>query len=104
MKYIFACLRRRVFLTFGLLALLLLLGTHALPVSAESPSFIGIVNASPDVGTVDVFVDGKKFLGNAMFASVTDYSNCPQDSIMCRLHSLVYQVSASDSLMPSNFR
>ena len=77
MKYIFACLRRRVFLTFGLLALLLLLGTHALPVSAESPSFIRIVNASPDVGTVDVFVDGKKFLGNATYASVTDYLQLP---------------------------
>ena len=77
MKHIYACLRWRVFLTFGLLALLLLLGTHALPVSAESPSFIRIVNASPDVGTVDVFVDGKKFLGNETYASVTDYLQLP---------------------------
>src|SRR6266480_3492557 len=59
----------------ALLALLLLLGTQALPASAsaESPSFIRLVDASPDVGTVDVFVDGAKFLGNARFASVTDY-------------------------------
>ncbi len=75
MKLIYAHLVRRVLLIFALLALLLLLGTQALPASAsaESPSFIRLVDASPDVGTVDVFVDGAKFLGNARFASVTDY-------------------------------
>ncbi len=73
------CVRlvQRVFLTFGLLALLLLLGTQTLPASAESPSFVRLVNASPDVGTVDVFVDGAKFLSNAMFATVTDYLHLP---------------------------
>src|SRR5437899_11729884 len=73
MKLISARLVRRVFLPCALLALLLLLGTQALPASAESPSFIRLVDASPDVGTVDVFVDGAKFLGNARFANVTDY-------------------------------
>src|SRR6266699_3032464 len=75
MKLIYAHLVRRVLLICALLALLLLLGTQALPASAsaESPSFIRLVDASPDVGTVDVFVDGAKFLGNARFASVTDY-------------------------------
>ncbi len=77
MKLIYARLVRRVFLTFGLLALLLLLGIRALPASAESPSFVRLVNASPDVGTVDVFVDGTKFLGNARFATVTDYLQLP---------------------------
>ncbi len=78
MKLIYARLVRRVFLTFGLLALLLLLfGAQALPVSAEGPSFIRLVNASSDVGTVDVFVDGAKFLGNARFATVTDYLQLP---------------------------
>src|SRR6266496_6613148 len=67
-------LARRVFLaSCALFAFLALLGTQAYPVSAASPSFIRLVNASPDVGTVDVFVDGAKFLGNAQFASVTDY-------------------------------
>src|SRR5213078_1899277 len=67
------------FFTFALLALLLLLGIQALPASAsaESPSFVRLVNASPDVGTVDVFVDGAKFLSNAMFATVTDYLHLP---------------------------
>ena len=77
MKLIYARLVRRVFLTFGLLALLLLLGTQALPASAESPSFVRIMNASPDVGTVDIFVDGAKFLGSATFATVTDYLQLP---------------------------
>src|SRR5256884_6453657 len=77
MKLIYARLIRRVFLTFALLALLLLLGTQALPASAASPSFVRLVNASPDVGTVDVFVDGAKFLGNARFATVTDYLQLP---------------------------
>src|SRR6266516_4284586 len=75
MKLIYAHLVRRVLLIFTLLTLLLLFGTQALPASAsaESPSFIRLVDASPDVGTVDVFVDGAKFLGNARFASITDY-------------------------------
>src|SRR6266480_3445478 len=77
MKLIYARLVRRVFLTFALLALLLLLGTQALPASAASPSFVRLLNASPDVGTVDVFVDGAKFLGNARFATVTDYLQLP---------------------------
>ena len=77
MKLIYARLVRRVFLTFALLALLLLLGTQALPASAASPSFVRLVNASPDVGTVDVFVDGAKFLGNSRFSTVTDYLQLP---------------------------
>ena len=67
----------RVFLAFGLLAFLALLGAQAPPASAASPSFIRIMNASPDVGTVNIFVDGAKFLGNATFATVTDYLQLP---------------------------
>src|SRR6266404_6262157 len=77
MKLISARLVRRVFLTFSLLALLLFLGAEVLTASAESPSFVRIVNASPDVGTVVVFVDGAKFLSSAMFAIVTDYLQLP---------------------------
>ena len=68
---------RRVFLPCALLALLLLLGTQPLPAFAASPSFIRLVDASPAVGTMDVFVDGAKFLGNTMFATVTDYLQLP---------------------------
>jgi len=68
---------RRVFLPCALLALLLLLGTQPLPAFAASPSFIRLVDASPAVGTMDVFVDGAKFLGNTLFATVTDYLQLP---------------------------
>src|SRR6266496_307213 len=77
MKLIYVRLVRRVFLTFALLTLLLLFGTQALPVSAESPSFVRLVNASPDVGIVDIFVDGAGFLHNAQYGSVTDYLQLP---------------------------
>src|SRR6266571_552988 len=77
MKFIYARLVRRVFLTFGLLAFLLLFGTQPLPASAASPSFVRIVDASPDVGIVAVFVDGTKFLENVQFATVTDYLQLP---------------------------
>src|SRR5258708_4136609 len=78
MKLISARLVRRVFLPCALLALLLLLlVTRPLPAFAASPSFIRLVDASPAVGTMDVFVDGAKFLGNTMFATVTDYLQLP---------------------------
>src|SRR2546421_7493117 len=77
MNFFYARVVRGVFLTFALLVLLLLLGPQALPASAASPSFVRLVNASPDVGTVDVFVDGAKFLGNTRFSTVTDYLQLP---------------------------
>ncbi len=79
MKLIYARLVRRVFFTFVLLALLLLLGTQTLPASASaaSPSFVRLVNAAADVGTVDIFVDGTKFLSNEQYGSVTDYLQLP---------------------------
>lgn len=70
----------RVALVLGLLALFALAGMRALPASAASPSFIRIVDASPDVAIVDVFVDGAKFLGNVQFATVTDYLLLPEGS------------------------
>src|SRR5258708_7417666 len=79
LSHILIQLARRGLLAFcALFALLALLGTQALPVSAATtPSFIRLIHASPDVGTVDVFVDGAIFLGNARFASVTDYLQLP---------------------------
>ncbi len=79
MKLLHALIRLvwRVFLAFGLLAFLALLDTQAPRASAASPSFIRIMNASPDVGTVTIFVDGAKFLGNVTFATVNDYRQLP---------------------------
>ncbi len=70
--------RRGLLACCALFALLALLGTQALPVSAATtPSLIRLMNASPDVGTVDVFVDGATFLRTARFASITDYLQLP---------------------------
>ena len=40
---------------------------------ADSPSFVRIIHASPDVGSADVFVDGKHLLSNFEFGTVTPY-------------------------------
>ncbi len=82
MKLMYARWVWRVFLTFALLPLLLLLGTQPLPASASaaSPSFVRIIDASPDVGIVAVFVDGAKILENVQFATVTDYLQLPAGS------------------------
>ncbi len=50
------------------------------PVAAESPAFIRVVHASPDVGTVDVFMDGKKLLSSFQYASVSNYLALPPGS------------------------
>lgn len=45
--------------------------------SIDSTSFIRVVHASPDVGTVDVFVDGNKLLSSFQYATVTGYVPLP---------------------------
>jgi Domain of unknown function (DUF4397) len=40
---------------------------------ADSPSFVRIIHASPDVGSADVFVDGQHLLSNFQFGTVTPY-------------------------------
>jgi len=57
--------------------ILMVFGTQARPVRAESPSFVRIIHASPFVGTADVFVDGSKLLSSFAFGSVTDYASIP---------------------------
>ena len=55
----------------------LLLSTTSLlwvqPASAADPAYIRVMHASPDIGIVDVFVDGQKILSNFQFATITDY-------------------------------
>jgi len=65
--------------TLGILALLGCFGTWALPASAQtqSPSFVRIIHASPDVGTADVFMDGTKLLSSFQFGAITDYASIP---------------------------
>ncbi len=40
---------------------------------ADSPSFVRVIHASPDVGSADVFVDGQHLLSNFQFGTVTPY-------------------------------
>ncbi len=67
----------RLFWLLGLLAFVVLFGVQAWPASAEAPSYVRLIQASPDVGTVDVFVDGNKWLASLGFATLTDYKQLP---------------------------
>jgi hypothetical protein len=72
-------------LAAGCLAILLLLlagwgsTLHATP-REGARAMLRLVHASPDVGVVNVFVDGKKTLTSFAFASVTDYLFLPAGS------------------------
>ncbi len=70
---------RRAVQATGVLAVLVLFGVQPLAASAHSQgnAFIRIVHASPDVGIVDVFVDGNKLLSSFQFATVTGYVPLP---------------------------
>lgn len=45
--------------------------------AADNLAYIRIIHASPDVGTVDVFVDGSKILGAFQYSTVTNYVPLP---------------------------
>ncbi len=61
MKPTLVLLVSHVFLGLGLFSLLAaLFGAQSLSASAQGPSFVRIIHASPDIGTADVFVDGAK--------------------------------------------
>src|SRR5260221_2990934 len=78
LRHALARLVRHLALLSAMLIFLIFLGMRPLPVSADSPSFVRIINASPDVGTVVIFVDGAKLVGNNTFGMVTDYLQLPQ--------------------------
>lgn len=44
---------------------------------STSPSFIRLIQASPYLGTVDVFLDGSQLLSSSKFGAVTDYATIP---------------------------
>ncbi len=57
--------------------LLALFSVRPTLVRAESMAYIRVIHASPDVGIVDVFVDGNKLLSNFQFGVVTPYEALP---------------------------
>ncbi len=44
---------------------------------ADSPSYVRVIHASPDIGTATVFVDGNMLLNNFQFGTVTPYATIP---------------------------
>ncbi len=69
-------LRWRVVLVVSMFALTmtLVVGTQTTPAAANAWSFVRIFHASPDVGIVDVFMDGNKILSNFQYGTVTGYT------------------------------
>lgn len=73
-------LARRTLFMLGMFALLSLFGLLAFPLSRASaavPAYVRIIQASPYVGTADIFVDGARVLGGMQFAAVTSYVQLP---------------------------
>jgi len=58
-------------------ALLALFSVRPASVYAADMAYIRVIHASPDVGIVDVFVDGHKLLSNFQFGVVTPYVPLP---------------------------
>jgi Domain of unknown function (DUF4397) len=68
---------RRISLVLALFAFVALFAVQAEPAAADSPSHLRVIQASPDIATVAVFVDGKVLLSTFTFAAVTDYATIP---------------------------
>ena len=77
MKKVFTHVMYGVLVLTALLALFILFGPQMQSAKADSPSFVRIIHASPDVGTADVFVDGSKLLSSFAFGTVTNYASIP---------------------------
>lgn len=76
----FALLASHIFLGLGILGILTsvaLFTAQRHHASADSPSFVRVIHASPDIGTADVFVDGAQLLSSFQFGAVTDYVAVP---------------------------
>ncbi len=58
-------------------ALFLILGMPLEKAKADSPSYVRVIHASPDIGTATVFVDGNMLLNNFQFGTVTPYASIP---------------------------
>jgi len=79
-KRILALLVSHLFLGLGIIGIVVFaafFGTQRHYASAQSPSFVRVIHASPDVGTADVFVDGAPLLSSFQFGAVTNYVAVP---------------------------
>ncbi len=88
-------LGRQVALAIGIFALLALFMPSLPSAKAASPAYIRVIHASPDIGTVDVFVDGNKLLSSFQFGSVTGYVPVPEGSHMVQIALIGKGVNAA---------
>ncbi len=58
-------------------ALFLIFSVSLHAAKADSPSYVRVIHASPDIGTATVFVDGNMLLNNFQFGTVTPYASVP---------------------------
>ena len=66
-----------VTLVCALFAFVVLMSLQPRTASAETPAFVRIVHASPNIGTADIFLDGTTLLRNFQFGTVTNYAAIP---------------------------
>ncbi|HZS77000.1 MAG TPA: DUF4397 domain-containing protein [Ktedonobacteraceae bacterium] len=83
-KSLVSLLSYRVMLALGMLSFLACsIFAWSLPAAAAtqaSSAMVRVVHASPDAGSVDVFVDGTKLLSNFAFGTITNYVSVPAGS------------------------
>ncbi len=72
-KFVLPCMI--VFVVISALFLVFSVSLH--PAKADSPSYVRVIHASPDIGTATVFVDGNMLLNNFQFGTVTPYAAIP---------------------------
>jgi Domain of unknown function (DUF4397) len=68
---------RRTSLVLAIFAFVGLFAVQAEPATADNPSQVRVIQASPDIAIVAVFVDGAKLLSSFAFGAVTDYAPVP---------------------------
>ncbi len=68
---------RSIALISGVFLMLALFIGQTHSVSAESPSFVRVVNVSSDASVTSIFVNGKEIVHNFQFGTVTSYITIP---------------------------
>ena len=96
MKHIPSC-SRSLLQALGAIVFILILSGWTFPASPtiQNTAFVRIIHASPDVGIVDVFVDGTKLLSSFQFATVTEYVPLPEGSHQIQIALLGKGVNAA---------
>ncbi len=79
---------RSIALIPGVFLTLALFIGQAHSVSAASPAFVRVVNASPDASVTSIFVGGKEIVHNFQFGTVTPYVSIPSGNQQWQMAAL----------------